>query len=227
MSAIEQFDDGVEDVELDEVEDVVEPVTLRFAVYPLEALRDSTTLSKKAFKEQFTFWDNCHGTLWRKYDSEFVYDHLVRDLLKMGVDYHSAFVADTSRLFDIITNKSGEDRHAALTRVWAERRTDSETSTVHQAREQAFGWLKQRKSAPSTHTLSNTLHDYFAVQQRYMVLLHWTAVMITAFKTHWPEDDRVPALTGLLHELVTLDHSITNLARKDHVQRVYTTLHSL
>ncbi|WBF04906.1 hypothetical protein [Erwinia phage vB_Ea277G] len=200
---------------------------LRLQIYPLDALRELGALTGPQLMEQVHFWFSNYDQMWYKHDSEFIFDHLVRDMLKLGVNYQDIFVADTSDFFTIIAKDSGEQGGATLNKVWKERKGDAAVSVVHHARAQAYGWLNQRQKLPGRQTPGNLVHNYFTVQHNYIKLLHWTALVLWSLKQHWPMDERVIRIDALMAKLNTLDFSVRNVNRQYELSEITQQLQSL
>lgn len=210
--------------ELDEGVDVNE---LRFRIHPLDSLRDCTVLTDQHLTEQVIFWFVNYDQVWEKHNTEFIFDHLVRDMTKLGVDYRSQFIADTTDFFAVIAKDSGEQGGATLNKVWSERRDDNAISVVHHARELAYGWLNQRTALPGRQTLATHVHNYFTVQHTFIKKLHWTTLVLSSLKQYWPTDIRCQRIDELLATLAALDFSIRNPHRGFGLAEITRQLQSL
>lgn len=223
MTNAEMIDDEMDG----EVEGEVDVGELRLRLHPLDALRDKVSLTGAELQSQLTFWYDNYDQMWEKHNTEFIFDHLVRDMMKMGVAYQPVFVQDTTDFFTIIVKDSGEQGGATLNKVWKERRDDPMVSVVHHAREQAYGWLNQRYRLPGRQSLATLVHNYFTVQHTFIKQLHWTVLNLNAIKQHWPDDHRVTRINNLLVELSAIDFSVRNKARAHQLGDVTRELQSL
>jgi hypothetical protein len=209
MTSNEMLDEELEE-ELDEGVTVNE---LRLLIHPLDSLRDCAILTGRQLTEQVLFWFENYDQMWEKHNTEFIFDHLVRDMTKLGVDYRSQFIADTTDFFTVIAKDSGEQGGATLNKVWSERRDDASVSVVHHARELVYGWLNQREKLPGRQTLATHVHNYFTVQHTFMKKLHWTALVLSSLKQYWSTDIRCQRIDELLAQLYALNFSIRNPRR--------------
>lgn len=215
-----------EDLE-EETYEGIDVSELRLQIHPLDALRGNGALTDRQVLEQINFWYENYDQMWEKHNTEFIFDHLVRDMLKLGVNYQDTFVADTSDFFTIIVKDSGEQGGATLNKVWKERKGDPMVSVVHHAREQAYGWLNQRQKLPGRQTLANLVHNYFTVQHTFIKQLHWTALVLWSLKQYWPMDKRVTRIDELLAALNAIDFSLRNKSRAHQLGDVTRELQSL
>lgn len=223
MSDVELLDDDVEEGQGDEGE-IHE---LRWTLHALDALRNQEALTRKEFLEQIKFWWDSYDRMWYKHDSEFIFDHLVRDMTKLGVNYQLTFCNDTTDFFNIIVKDSGEQGGATLNKVWSERRTDPLVSVVHQARTQAYGWISQRQQLPGRHTLSSLVLNYFNAQHQFIKALHWNVLILNSLKQCWPQDHRVPDIDALLNEIYAIDYSLRNKTRLHQLSEITRKLQTL
>lgn len=199
-----------------------------FMTFPILSAATGSPLTDDLFAAQLTAWEDGYAQIWKGRESEYIYDHLLRDLCHLGHTHRDTFINDTSILFRGLTVKAGEDARAALSNVWLERRenADSLLSVAKQARELCTGWLKGFNPVVRQQ-LSSPINDYFTTQNSYLTLRHYVAMVLHLLVTHWPTNHRVPAWLALHQDLRNIDGSITKSCRTTRTRSVLSKLRAL
>jgi hypothetical protein len=228
MSALDFIEEAseLEDEAADSVD--LEVSNKLFMTFPILSAAAGQPLTHDRFVEQLIAWEDGYAQIWKGRESEYIYDHLLRDLCHLGDTHRDTFIADTSILFRGLTVRAGEDARAALSNVWLERREHADTllSVAKQARELCYGWLKGFNPVVRQQ-LGVPINDYFVAQNGYLTLRHYVAMQLHLLVTHWPTDHRVPAWTALQQDLRNIDGSITKSCRTTRTRSVLSKLRAL